>query len=301
MNREQYDALTTGQVAQLVQETGPHVCVFPVNGTRRWFILENDVNPSDDWLAEYRDIAGKRHVELYAMLFEHGIHTLLTPIYGPDIAQRGDAYMDEIVIQGIRHLITHPDFVEFYEQRDVRVRFYGDYRDQLPKDLVEEMAQITERTRDHDTHRLFYGICAGDPTASIARIALRTGSTDKDVIVKAYYGEPVDPVDVFIGFGPFSAFDMPLLTTGFEALYFMVSPSPYLDAPTLRSILYDFAYERREPDYGQLQAHDWELMDRFYRLNRHVVLGTGTTNRAGVWFPSSGPHYPPDSCRRLVE
>ena len=63
------------------------------------------------------------------------------------------------------------------------------------------------------------------------------------------------PVELFIGFDKFTVFDMPLLTTGEEDLYFSVSPSPYMTIRQLRAILYDHLYVRRtpEPDYTTLQ------------------------------------------------
>ena len=97
----------------------------------------------------------------------------------------------------------------------------------------------------------------------------------------------VEPVDLFIGFDRPSAFDMPLVATGNEDLYFTVSPSPYMDAQTLRRILYDHLYARRvdDADYA-LSAQEMETLGRFYRLNQHRVLGLGRKHRRGAfWYP----------------
>ena len=40
---ERFLQLPTAEVAALVRATGPKVCVFPFNGTRRWFLLEHSV------------------------------------------------------------------------------------------------------------------------------------------------------------------------------------------------------------------------------------------------------------------
>jgi adenosine tuberculosinyltransferase len=38
---EDFLQLSTQEVAALVKATGEKICVFPVNGTRRWFLLEH--------------------------------------------------------------------------------------------------------------------------------------------------------------------------------------------------------------------------------------------------------------------
>jgi tuberculosinol/isotuberculosinol synthase len=112
---------------------------------------------------------------------------------------------------------------------------------------------------------------------------------DKRQIVEAYYGEYIEPVDLFIGFADRpAAFDMPLIATGSEDLYFTVGPSPYLDAHTLRAILYDHLYARRvdEANYAKLSPEDWQTLADFYALNRRHVLGLGRQHASGCfWYP----------------
>ena len=40
MDRDNFLALPAGEVAKIVRGSGSKVCVFPFNGTRRWFLLE---------------------------------------------------------------------------------------------------------------------------------------------------------------------------------------------------------------------------------------------------------------------
>ena len=80
-------------------------------------------------------------------------------------------------------------------------------------------------------------------------------------------------------------FDLPLVASGMEDLYFMVSPSLYLDTTTFRAILYDHLYERRTLDnYSHFTMADWSALDQFYRLNRHNVLGIGKQAEWGGWW-----------------
>lgn len=284
------------EVARRVRAAGPKVCVFPINGTRRWFLLECQDRPDAALGSEYVDRAARRHIELYRLLFDHGLDTLLTPVFGPDLLARGPAYF-QVAAEGLRRLATHPEFLAFYDEMQVRVRFYGDYGRHLVGTEAEPLIGLFESleadTRGHDRFRLFFGLFAHDAVESVAELAVeyhqRWGKApDRAALVEAYYGEPVAAVDLFIGFDKFCVFDMPLLTTGNEDLYFTVSPSLYLNERGLRRILYDHLYSRRQEDHQHtaMTDEDWEAMRTFYRANAERCLGVGVRQaRGGFWYP----------------
>src|SRR5262249_47439311 len=146
----------------------------------------------------------------------------------------------------------------------------------------------------HTTNRLYYGVCANDATQTIAELTIKFFQEHgrvpaKDDIVQMYYGEHIDSVDIFLSFNQFSAYDMPLLATGNEDLYFTVSPSPYLTAGQLRAIIYDHLYARRDDndvDYDTFTAEDWEELRTFYTANRGNTMGIGTRHpKMGFWYP----------------
>lgn len=298
-----FKAVPVAQVAWLVRQSGPKACVFPINGTRRWFLLEYPPGPDEDPIEAYLQMAGRSHLKLYQLLFDHGLDTLLTPVFGPDLVERGPDYI-AAAARGLAMLATDPGFLEFYAVYGVRVRFYGDYRRffratpyaQLP-DLFD---QVTAATQTNGNHRLFFGVCAQDATETVAQLAVeyyrQTGQVpDKRTLIERYYGEYVESVDLFIGFDRFCVFDMPLVATGNEDLYFTVCPSLYLTEEQLRAILYDHLYSRGkgEPDYAAMRPEEWELMRRFYRLNLGKTLGVGV--RAGngrVWYPLPQVEWP---------
>jgi len=295
--------LPTAEVARLVREAGPKVCVFPINGTRRWFMLEYPEQTATNFMEAYLQTAGRRHVELYKLFFDHGIGTLLTPILGPDILERGDEY-SQLVGPGLLWFAQNQDFGDFYDTYDVRVRVYGDTRRYLQHTpyahTLEVFDELARRTASHHRCRLFFGVCAHDPVETIAEIAIRFYQErgclpDKRQIVEAYYGEYVGPVDLFIGFDRPAVFDMPLIATGSEDLYFTVSPSPYVDAYTLRAILYDHLYSRQVSEaYAELALEGWQTLAEFYKLNRRHVLGLGRKHASGsFWYPLPQVHLPP--------
>jgi tuberculosinol/isotuberculosinol synthase len=294
MDIETFQNLPATEVARLVRAAGPKVCVFPINGTRRWFTLEHPPRSEEDAALAYQSIVGQRYIELYQLLFDHGLDTILTPVFGGELLELGENYA-KMVTDGMARLANHPAFTDFYRAYGVRVRFYGDYRLFFAgtpyaylSDLFDE---ATARTMAHDRRRLFFGVCANDASETVARLSIayharHSRAPDKRALVELYYGEWVSPADIFIGFDRFWAFDMPLVATGREDLYFAVSPSPYLTARGLRAILHDHLYLRwaEEPDYATMGAEALALMRNFYRANRETVLGVGVL-RGGIWYP----------------
>jgi tuberculosinol/isotuberculosinol synthase len=299
---QEFLQLPSEEVAKLVQASGPKVVVFPINGTRRWFMLEHASQHFEDPIKAYMDIVGERHIEIYKMFFEHGIGTLIAPMFGSELLSRGDEYVKKIGADGLVRLIEHPDFLHFYNEFDVRVRFYGNYRIALENTpyayLSDIFAQAFQKTLHNKTFRLFYGIFANDASENIAEFAIeffkkQGRNPNRREIVEAYYGEHVDPATIFIGFDKFSVFDYPLLGLGEEDLYFMVAPSPYMNKVQLRNILYDHLYVRRvkETDYTEMKNDERQFMRQYYELNREQVFGTGIQH-AEVWYPTAQIQLP---------
>ena len=163
---DEFQCLPVEEVARLMREAGPKVCVFPINGTRRWFMLEHDLQPGEDFVSAYLVRSAKRHIELYKMLFDHGIDTLLTPVLGPDILEREKR--EELIERGLTAWFgQNPDFLDFYGSYDVRVHVYGDARRYLQNTpyahVLDAFDEIAQHTATHRRHRLFFGVCAHDP------------------------------------------------------------------------------------------------------------------------------------------
>jgi hypothetical protein len=291
MNRETFQSLSRDKVAQLVREAGSKVCVFPPKGTRRWFMLEYPAVSREGFAAVYLDVALKRSIELYQLIFAHGVHTLLVPLFDKLLMERGEAYM-QMAVDALTRLATHADFLDFYEAYKVRVRFYGHHREFLGSTpyayLSDLFDQVTAQTLAHDQNRLFFGVCPHNTVEATAALVARYYGEhgrvpDRRTLVERYYGEYVAPVDLFIGFGKLRTFGAPLLTTGREDLYFTVSPSLYLTERQLRDILYDHLYARIRTK-ADLQPDDWALMRDFYQANVGRTLGIGQQN-GSVWRP----------------
>ncbi len=286
--------LPAAEVARMVREVGPQVCVFAVNGTRRWFLLEHGDNQQNDAQA-YLDTTGKRFLELCQLCFDHGLDTLISPVFGAPHLARGSTYMQEIGVRGLMHLATNPDFLAFYHRHKIRVRFYGDYRKQLAKtrfaDLCDLFDELTKNTAHYNGRRLFYGIFANDAAETVGELSIqyfqKTGAPPtREKMVELYYGESVEPATLFIGFSKLRVYDYPLLNLGQENLYFTAAPSLYLSESQLRRILYDHIYLRRHENqnYAEMSGESFRLIQNFYLANRENTLGVGML-RGGIWVP----------------
>jgi adenosine tuberculosinyltransferase len=295
---EHFLQLPAQEVAALVRARGQKVCVFPVNGTRRWFLLEHASQIKDDFFEAYMNVSIQNHVELCTMLFEHGIDIVLAPVFGRELMHRGDEYTQRVGIDGLVRTATDPNYRQFFEQYDVRVRFYGDYREVLTGTPYEyalnSMYEVTQATKGNKSFRLFFGVFADEFTETVSRLSVEhylahNAIPDRQTLVQKYYGEDLPPVSLFIGFDKFSVFDMPLLSTGEEDLYFSLSPSPYMTRHQLRSILYDHLYVRPtpEPDYTKLTKEERDWLREYYRKNKDYAFGVGKL-KFNLWLPERG-------------
>lgn len=302
---EEFLKLPTEEVADIVRASGSKVVVFPINGTRRWFMLEYGNREFEDPIAAYMDIAQTRHVELYRLFFDHGVETLITPIIGAEILATRNAYMQKIGGEGLARLASHPEFLEFYEKHGVRVRFYGDYRKNLMNSpyefLLDLFDEIIFKTRHNNRFRLFFGAFADNlnSTNIVAEYSVKYFKQHgrvptREEIVSMYYGDYVEKVNIFIGFDRFAVFDYPLINWGEEDLYFMISPSAYLTSKQLREILYDHIFTRRalEVEYISLPSNALKRTRKYYLENREFTMGIGQL-LDGTWVPRLNKHIKP--------
>ena len=300
IKREEFLNLAPEAVAKLVRAVaGPQqVCVFPINGTRLWFMLEHGDKIQDDWMQSYMDIAGKKHTEIYGRCFQHGLDTIVSPVFGGELLNRGEEYVQRVTADGLSRLATHPDFLSFYKKYQVRVYFYGDYRRQLAATsfsyLADQFDHISQHTANHTRYRLFYGVFASESIEPVAEMTVRffqkTGRVPtQHELIEMYYGASIEKANIFIGFEKFNVFDYPLLSWGEESLYFTVAPSLYLTDRQLRNILYDYINLSpfQDPNYAEMPVEDFEAMRRFYEVNRETTFGVGEMS-GGIWYPKSG-------------
>lgn len=230
---EKFLSLPANELANIVRADRTKTCVFPFNGTRRWFLLEHGREFNEETAKNYVDLTARGYVATYKLVFDHGLDNIVAPVFGGEIFNRGEEYMREIG-SNMTLFATHPAFLELYENYGVRVHFYGDYRRQLNNTpysyICDAFDEVTRKTAHHKGRALFYGVCADDATVTVADLAIRyyqdTGkSPSRRELIEQYYGEYIEKADIFIGFEKFNVFDYPMLGWGEEVF---ITPSPLL-------------------------------------------------------------------------
>jgi tuberculosinol/isotuberculosinol synthase len=280
--------LPTPQVAEMIKGL---TLGFPIDGTRRWFLLHL---PPVWNVEEYKALTAKRYVETFALLFDHGVETLLIPAFGGELMSRGEEYVREMM-EGLARLAEHSTFVDFYRDYNVRVRFYGDWRRQvngLPgADALTAALDNCAATHYAGPRRILYGLWADDMLVNIvddlARSQREPVEFTREAIVTRYYGEYVKPTDIYIGFGRPTVFDVPMLVTSQTDLYYTVVPSLDLDARLFRMIVWDhFVGRWTQQEWDHVTEADLEALRSFYTAHHDHVLGLGEVDAAtGVWYP----------------
>lgn len=283
----QFLELPVGEVARLAKGL---TLAFPIDGTRRWFLLHYP----EVWdIDKYMELSAKRYVELFNMLFDHGINTILVPAFGAELMSRGEEYVRQMM-KGMSFFANHPVFEDFYSKYDVRVRFYGDWRRQAAcLTGGEELISILDHcpaSHNSGPRRIFYGLWADDMLVSIADDLAHSQCErlefTRDAIINRYYGEYVDATDIYIGFGRPAVFDVPMLVTSQTDLYYTAVPSLELDSRLLRMILWDHLVGRwTQQEWDHISDKDLKALKAFYESNHDFVLGLGDVDATtGIWF-----------------
>jgi hypothetical protein len=302
VDRQQFEALPAAQVAALVHERRPGLSVgFPLNGSRRWYALHrlagtlpDAPESAGDPYTPYVETALQQQIRIHRMLYAHGVHTIVYPVFGGELLARGDAY-NAAVLHALEHIALHPALRAFYDECDVQVRVYGDYARALPAlghaALLGRYARLMDETAAHRSCRLLYGLWAEDAADAAAQYSVdffrrRGHAPSRGELVRSYYGTELGWLDAYIGFEKPTVFDVPLLLGPDTALYFTVAPSLGLSAQGLRAILYDLLYARAVDDPDTLLADPAQLraLGAYYGPRTDTIIGAGVVDpELGIW------------------
>ncbi|MBI1879655.1 MAG: hypothetical protein HYR94_15780 [Chloroflexi bacterium] len=242
--------------------------VIYLNGTRRWFLSQNK-----DW-ADYAKTTGLAHRQLCQLLYDHGLQTLIQPLLGYDLLERGHDYLKMAVEYGLAEL-TKPAYRNWYHQTEICVTFYGNWSNVLSElgfDEVTDLLKLVAETSNYNKQKLLLGAFADEDLDNIVRMAQDVSQGEE--LLKRYYGQPVGPVDLIIGSGQPVIWDLPLLDINKANLYFIQAPTFCLSRENLRQILYDHLYQRINDDalYDNMTTEEWRRVE---------VLGIGQRTEKG--------------------
>jgi hypothetical protein len=216
----------------------PQTVVWAPGGTRRHAIAAGV--PLDN---SYIDWAWEQHMRCIELFFALGVQTLFAPILGPPQVREVGDYRERVFATLWR--IADPPSMEIYRRLGIRVRAYGQQR--IPG-LSDVVTQLESETAELGPRTLWHTMIVereDEPFTDALQAARQAGATTLDESVRAFYGEPASPVDVFIGFGkPQTGYLMPPLLDHKASLYWTTFPSYMLAETHLRTIFWDYRFAR---------------------------------------------------------
>jgi hypothetical protein len=175
----------------------------------------------------------------------------------------------------------------------VRVRSYGHEQIAGLSSLVHDLGVTTA---DHRKGTLWYTMVVNDEMEAITaamRAATTAHATTHAEMVAAFYGEPVPPVDLFIGFGkPMVGYLMPPLLGEQANCYWTTHPSYDLSGEDIDRMICDATAGRatwRANKQERYRALDPEALRDYYA--HRYILGVGE-QRQGFWYPLPAPSLP---------
>jgi tuberculosinol/isotuberculosinol synthase len=234
------------------------------------------------------------------MLFGDGVRYLFVVGFGGGQGERNVEYRQNLA--WVYEMLIDETTRGLYEQHGIAVSFRGKWQQLFERlgaaDLTDRHRQIEEETTGRSGGRLIWYVDDDLIPASVLPLVRQgldaTGRIPPPAdLAAAYYGQPVEKVDIFIGNNKPNVDRLfpPLLAVG--DLYFTVSPSMYLSHTLWRHILYDHLYERRGHfrDYTALGEDSFAEMKAFYAANRDAAQGIGYHHaRTAMWRPMAWPH-----------
>lgn len=300
VSREEFLRRSPDEVAAMVREAGrPRSVMVVMDGSRRYLLIEKGLSP-EEAAARYAEINHAAFRAVVKEVFRHGIETLFVPgTSKAHLLKRGGGFRD-MILAGVKEFCTGKEFLDLFRSAGARVRLYGDleFVEELGYPGVREWAaSLRDATSGNGPRRLFLGVGHGmrEEEERLVRIGIafhgRHGrAPTRDELIVEYFGEPVEPLDLFIR--PTEVRDsnvQPVLIGGRAEMYFPVVPAMELDGNHIRLILHDYLYNRVITHGGKTYSSappSREFLRRYYEKNKYTILGLGSRTEDGeFWYP----------------
>jgi hypothetical protein len=271
-----------------------------LNGTRRWYVSQYFEAPPKDqnYFPHYLETVLIRTAHLLSMLAEHGLYRVFIPVYSWYQSSR-NPYAHLYLLKGISALTAHPAMLDVYCRSGYAVRFYGDTA-HFPDHMIPALRQPPPFHAGDPQHFVYYGVDGGNPhnyslqLAHAFSLAHGHAPTWEDML-ELYYGDrSLRRLEILIGFSRiYSRGGIPHLLEGGDRIYATVVTPLVISETTLRTILYDYLYNRHHfgRDYSDLSPNEVHRLKRFYEANQNAVIGL-MRKYEDLCYPLPGPVWP---------
>jgi hypothetical protein len=219
------------------------------------------------------------------LFFKLGVQTLFAPILGPPQVREVGSYRERLFTSLQR--IADPPSMEIYRRLGIRVRAYGHQRIPGLSDLVEQLEAETAGLGPHTLWHTMVVEAEDEPLSDALQAARQAGATTLDESVRAFYGEPMSPIDLFIGFSKLqTGYLMPPLLEHKASLYWTIFPSYMLTETHLRTIFWDYRFARATWVADKSRRYESIDPDMFEQAARRPggIIGVGRRDGA-FWMP----------------
>jgi len=306
-SREEFLQMGYEQVAKIVARVGsPKIVMIVPDNIRRTGIVCWGLNPDDETFEEkVFERLSKPYMRILETVFQCGVKCILAPSLTHGNLNRHERYVREHLRLATYWIFRGGDWLSFYDRMGVRVKVYGDlgYFGRIAEsfgygEAVEWCRQVEEDTVNNDKCLLLWGVaCSGShETERLVKMGIEFNrcqgrEPSREELIKLYYGEDLDYIDIFIRPGEIRDSDcQPPLIGGKSEMYFPVVPLTELKDDFFRWILYDYFFCRLKT-YSMKQYRETsgdrdqiKVVRRHYLKNRDTILGIG--ERVGdFWIP----------------
>jgi len=296
--REEFLSYSVEMIYKIVYEQRISMSLL-LNGTRRWYISTYfDAPPTDSsYFPHYLETSLCKMADLVTLLVKHGVYQIFMPAYSwhqspenPGAKRHPEAH--KYLIKAIESLAGHHKLADAYRRANAALHFYGDMATFEPA-FVKSLRTPPVYYQGNPNHYIYYGIDSYNPHNYGLQLAYEFGiqhgcpPTWEDML-ELYYGDRnLRPLDILVGFSRFySRMGVPYLLDGEESIYATAVTPLVLTQESLRTILYDFLYNKsdRGRDYQFIKPNEIQKLKEFNSVNQNTVLGLSQKSE-GLVYP----------------
>jgi hypothetical protein len=300
-SKEEFIEYPVELIHQIVYERRLSMSLL-LNGTRRWYISTYFSAPPTDssYFPHYLETSLCKMADLVRMLVAHGVYQIFMPAYSwhqspenPNKKRHPEAH--KFLIKAIESLAGHHSLATSYRDTNTALRFYGDMGTFAPE-FVESLRNPPVYHHGEPSSYVYYGVDSYNPHNYGLQLAYEFGQKHGHApawedMLEMYYGDRnLRPLDILVGFSRFySRMGVPYLLDGEESIYATAVTPLVLTEKSLRTILYDFLYNKsdRSRDYQFIKPHEINRLKEYNSQHQNTVLGLSQRYESLV-YPSMG-------------
>ncbi len=270
-----------------VRQVSPPTVILGAGGTRRRAVLA-DVSPNSDEYVRWTRMSAMKTLDL---LFSHGAIHIISPLLVDSHENEHTPGYSDKLMEWTRWGIADDAVLAAFSKRGWRVRLIG--TESWPE-LEDIAVSLHDATSDNPGPTVWFSVVSRVEAhwELMLRIAREHGASTRQELVELIYGENIPQATLYIGSGKPQVVEsvVPPLLTGKLECYWRQHLGYDLDEHTLRAILYDYAYVRRQTTDDKSGRAE-QIVEYADAWDEPPVIGMGM--RLGpFWYPTptAAPH-----------